>query len=123
MTPLPALLARCAAVAPAEARSALGVAAGYLATGGAIDALRDAASALRGAYDLAAGRGPVARHVGYVDRHAERFRHPWTDPVADAPALRPLAACVAALYAVEAAATGERPAVVGYYVRACEGWL
>lgn len=120
---LPALLARCASVAPAEARSALDVAAGYLATGGALDALRDGASALRAAYDRAAGRGPGARRVGYVDRHAERYRFPWTDPCADAPALRPLAACVAALYAVEAAATGERPAVAAYYARACEGWL
>ena len=43
---------------------------------------------------------------------------------ADDPAeLRPLAACVAAVYAVEALATGERESRVEHYQRAAEGWL
>lgn len=46
----------------------------------------------------------------------------WTDPCDDPAELRPLAACVAAVYAVEAWATGEREGVVAYYVRAAWGW-
>jgi len=37
--------------------------------------------------------------------------------------LRPLAACVAAVYAAEAAATGEFASRVEHYQRAAEGWL
>jgi len=114
-------LARCAAVAPESARSALAAATRYLAGGGDLGALRDAASALRAAYELEAppcvGHIRAARHA-----HGDRYRTPWADPCDDPRELRPLADCVAAVYAVEAHATGGRAAVVGYYLCAIGAW-
>ena len=81
-----------------------------------------AAADLRTAYERAA-----PPRVGCVrtarEAHADRFRTPWCDPCDDPAELRPLAACVAAAYAAEAAATGERASRVGYYQRAAEAWL
>lgn len=119
---LPALLARCAAVAPESARSALAVALRSLDGDAFVPALRDAAADLRDAYERVApprvGCTRVARH-----KHGDRFRTPWADPCDDPAGLRPLAACVAAVYAAEAAATGEFASRVEHYQRAAEGWL
>lgn len=116
---LRALLLRCDAVAPACARPALAVALRSLDGDASVTALRDAAADLRAAYERAAPpRAGCARH-----EHADRFRAPWADPCDDPAELRPLAACVAAVYAAEAAATGERASRVEHYQRAAEGWL
>lgn len=94
---------------------------------GAKDALRHGATTrlliasmmLRGRYDDAAG----PRLDGFARAtHASRFSAVWCDPDGDAPDLLPLAAAVAAVYAVEAWATGERESIVAYYVRAAWGW-
>lgn len=121
MTPaaLRALLLRCDAAAPACARPALAVALRSLDGDASVPALRDAAADLRAAYERAAPpRVGCARH-----EHAGRFRAPWADPCDDPAELRPLAACVAAVYAAEAAATGERASRVEHYQRAAEAWL
>lgn len=119
---LRALLLRCDAVAPACARPALAVALRSLDGDASIPALRDAAADLRAAYERAAP--PRAGCVRTArEAHADRFRTPWCDPCDDPAELRPLAACVAAVYAAEAAATGERASRVEHYQRAAEGWL
>jgi hypothetical protein len=104
---------------PYSARSALDVAAGVLLGRDAMGVPRAASEHLRDRYDAAAG----PRCDGFV-RHAhyDRWRRPWCDPCDDAPDLRWLAAAVAAVYAIEAWATGERESVVAYYVRAAWGW-
>ena len=104
---------------PYSARSALDVAAGVLLGNDPPGYLRAASEHLRDRYDAAAG----PRCDGFV-RHAhyDRWRRPWCDPCDDAPDLRWLAAAVAAVYAIEAWATGERESVVAYYVRAAWGW-
>ena len=85
------------------------------------DGIRAASESLRAVYEAAApprvGQVRAARHM-----HAERWRWPWTDPCDDPAELRPLAACVTAVYAVEAWATGQRVGLVAYYLRAAWDW-
>ena len=104
---------------PYSARSALDVAAGALLGRDAPGALRAASEHIRDRYDAVAGprADGFARHA-----HSSRWRRPWCDPCDDVPHWRWLAAAVAAVYAVEAWATGERDGVVAYYVRAAWGW-
>ena len=124
MTPaaLRPLLLRCDAAAPACARPALVVALRSLDGDASVPVLRDAAADLRAAYERIAP--PRVGHVRTArEAHGDRFRAPWCDPCDDPAELRPLAACVAAVYAVEALATGERESRVEHYQRAAEGWL
>ena len=104
---------------PYSARSALDVAAGALLGRDAPGDMRAASEHMRDRYDAAAG----PRSDGFVRHaHANRWRRPWCDPCDDVPDLRWLAAAVAAVYAVEAWATGERDGIVAYYIRAAWGW-
>ena len=119
---LRAVLARVAAVAPYSARTALDAAADALRSPDALPGLRDASTWLRAEYERAAPPRPRGSIPGAREAHVDRWRWPWTDPVADPVELRPLAACVAAVYAVEAHATGERAGIAAYYARAAGGW-
>lgn len=119
---LRAVLARVAARAPYSARTALDAAAAALRSPDALPGLRDASAWLRAEYERAAPPRPHGSIPGTREAHGARWRWPWTDPVDDPVELRPLAACVAAVYAVEAHATGERAGLVGYYLRAAGEW-
>lgn len=117
--PLRLVLAAATARAPAAALPALEVAGAALRGLPVLPALREASASLRAAYEAAApARQGAARH-----EHEARFRAAWADPCGDPAELRPLAACVAAVYAVEAWAAGERETRVDYYTRAAWGWL
>lgn len=106
-------------VSSALPHDAIVVASNALLGRDAPGALRAASEHMRDRYDAAAG----PRSDGFVRHaHANRWRRPWCDPCDDVPDLRWLAAAVAAVYAVEAWATGERESVVAYYVRAAWGW-
>lgn len=116
-----AVLSRVTRVAPAAARTALAVAGGPLLGRADPPALRGASASLRAAYEAAA-----PARSGHVraerEAHGDRFSVPWIDPCDDPAELRPLAACVAAVYAVEAWSEGEPVSRMCCYVRAAWGW-
>lgn len=115
------VLARVRRVAPPSAAVALDTASRALADEVLRLALRDVAASMRAVYELAAP--PIIEGVRRArERHADRWNRPWVDPCGDPAELRPLAACVDAVYAVEAWATGQRAGLVAYYLRAAWEW-
>jgi hypothetical protein len=115
------VLAQVRRVAPAGALPALDVASRALADGSLHLALRDASAELRAAYELEAP--PIAAGTRRTrEAHADRWRRPWVDPCGDPAELRPLAASVDAVYAVEGWASSKPASLTAYYLRAAWEW-